>query len=349
MTATVLVATSVHWPDDTRIRERLIRTLDREFNVVYAAQVPGPSDRAGLVWVPLAGRRLARAWRALWIGLTRRWDVMVVHDPDLVPGAMLTRLIRRRPVVFDLHEDLPATVHTRSTVPKCLRRPLAFMLARLLKLTERLLTVTLAEPAYQDLFARQHPCFPNYPDTSAYPDPGGDGSGPAIYLGDVTSQRGVDVALLACSQIDVPLMLMGRVAGEFREELTGMSGLGDGLMIEGPVPNREAVTRLATGSVGLSPLRDLPNYRHSQPTKVLEYLAAGLPVVASDLPGTRQLVTGLEAVLLVPPGDVPALAGAIVAARSPEVLRQAIEQAPLVRRQFGWPGDAVLEFYRSLL
>jgi glycosyltransferase involved in cell wall biosynthesis len=99
----------------------------------------------------------------------------------------------------------------------------------------------------------------------------------------------------------------------------------------------------------LSPLRDLPNYRHSQPTKVLEYLAVGLPVVASDLPGTRQLVDGLDAVFLVRPGDVSALAGAIDAARTPEMLSAAIEQAPLVRRQFSWPGDEVLDFYRSLL
>jgi glycosyltransferase involved in cell wall biosynthesis len=302
-----------------------------------------------LSWAPLAGRRLGRAWRVLWIGLTRSWDVMVVHDLDLVPGAILTRLIRRRPVVFDLHEDLPATVHTRSTVPGWLRRPAALLLARLLKLTERVLTVTVAEPGYQHLFNRQHPCFPNYPDTSAYPDPGGDPSGPALYLGDVTTQRGVDVAVQACSQLDVPLMLMGRLSGDFRDELMALSRLGDDLMIEGLVPNRQAVTRLATGSVGLSPLRDLPNYRHSQPTKVLEYLAVGLPVVASDLPGTRQLVDGLDAVFLVRPGDVSALAGAIDAARTPEMLSAAIEQAPLVRRQFSWPGDEVLDFYRSLL
>ncbi|MGD2061408.1 MAG: glycosyltransferase, partial [Acidimicrobiia bacterium] len=116
-----------------------------------------------------------------------------------------------------------------------------------------------------------------------------------------------------------------------------------------PMPNPEAMAVLARASVGLCPLRDLPNYRSSQPTKILEYLAMGLPVVASDLPGTRSLVAGLDAVFLTEPGDSDALAGAISRARDPEVLAAARAQADMIRDRYSWPASEVVGFYESLI
>jgi glycosyltransferase involved in cell wall biosynthesis len=95
-------------------------------------------------------------------------------------------------------------------------------------------------------------------------------------------------------------------------------------------------------------LRDLPNYTHSLPTKVIEYLAMGVPVVASDLPGTREHIAALEAVELTPPGDIDAMARAIRTSVSPGVKEVALEQAAAIRRRFSWPAEEVRQFYRGL-
>lgn len=342
----VAVVTSVHWPDDTRIRERLIRTLSSEFDVLYAARTPGPTDSSGLVWVELKGGRIRRNLAAIRFGLTGKWQVMVVHDPELLVCAILARLVRRRPVVFDVHEDVPASAYTRSWAPRWARKPLSVTMAVLLRIAERLLKVTLAEAGYQHLFKRTHPVFPNYPDTADYPNAAGQGDGPVVYLGDVTLERGADTATAACATLGVPLRLIGRVAPETRRELTSH---GDGVIFEGVLPNRAALSLVAESSVGLAPLRDLPNYRNSQPTKVLEYLAVGIPVVASDLAGTRELVEGLDAVFLVAPGDSDELAAAISQARSPDVRELARAQVATIRSRFRWPAEDVVGFYRSLL
>lgn len=349
MRATVLVITVVHWPDDTRIRERLIRTLSSEFDVMYATRSPGPSDRAGLEYIELAGTRVSRNIRAIRIALSCNWDVMVIHDPELMIAGVLARLLRRRPVVFDVHEDVPASAYTRSWVPRPIRWPISVVMKALLRLVEPVLAITLAEPGYGRLFARSHPTFPNYPDTTTYPEAAITDDGPVVYLGDVTYERGADVAVEACTNLQVPLRLVGRITSETRSRLDEESGLGDRLTIEGLVPNRVAVRALTEASVGLAPFRDLPNYRNSQPTKILEYLAVGLPVVASDLPGTRDLVEGLDAVFLVPPGDAEAVARAITQARSSDVAAAARAQAPTIRSHFRWPSEEVLEFYRSLV
>lgn len=345
----ILVVTVVHWPDDTRIRERLIRSLAREFDVIYAARSPGPSDKIGVDYVELAGGRLARNLRALRIALTTDWDVCVIHDPELVVCGMVSRLVRRRPVVFDVHEDFPASAHTRAWVPRPLRGLVSLLMRGVMRVAEATLTITLAEPGYRRLFTREHPTFPNYPDTEGYPRVTTDGDGPVVYLGDVTFERGADVAVAACSKSQVPLRLIGRIATETRSRLVEASTLGDRLTMDGLLPNKVAIEALTEASVGLAPLRDLPNYRSSQPTKILEYLAVGLPVVASDLPGTRELVAGLDAVILVPPDDPEALAAGIEKARSPAVSAIAREQASVVRDRFRWPSDEVRDFYLSLL
>ena len=347
MKPTALVVTTVHWPDDTRIRERLIRTLGQSFGIRYATKSPGPSDRSGLDWVPLKGGRLRRNLAALRVCTRGPWDVLIVHDPELIPVAVVSRLVRRRPVVLDVHENIPAIAMTREWVPGAMRRPLAAVMRWLLRVAERALTVTLAEDGYQELFAREHVVFANYPDTRRYPEPGpGDRS--VVYLGDVTVERGARVAVEACRIAGLPLEFVGRVGDELRRELTESSH-GAGVRFTGALANPIALEEIRAGGVAIAPLLDSPNYRNSAPTKVLEYLALGLPVVASDLPGTRRLVAGLEAVELVDPADPGLLAAAALRSLEPGVRATAARQASRVRDSFQWPGDEVTRFYLSLV
>ncbi len=51
--------------------------------------------------------------------------------------------------------------------------------------------------------------------------------------------------------------------------------------------------------------------RYTSPLKLFEYLAMGRPIVASDLPAIREILTDGQSALLVPAGDAAALAAAI--------------------------------------
>lgn len=349
MKPTVLVITTVHWADDTRIRERLIRTLSPDFAVSYAARSPGPSDRSGLEFIELRGGRLRRNLMVLRLCVGDQWDILILHDPETLFAGIVARLIKQKPVVFDVHEDVPATALTRDWVPGWLRRPLSWAARESLRLAEKVLEITLAEPGYARLFRDRHPVFPNYPDTSRYPDPIANSNGEVVHLGDTTIVRGAEVAVDACSELGMPLRLIGRVAQGTRATLQARSGLGDRLVFEGVLPNPLALEQVAVSSVGLAPLLDIPNYRHSQPTKVLEYLALGVPVVASDLPGTSELVEGLDAVFLVDPGEPGKLAAGIRRATTKDVRDTAQAQAKTVRERFRWPAEEVSAFYLSLL
>ena len=92
----------------------------------------------------------------------------------------------------------------------------------------------------------------------------------------------------------------------------------------------------------------LPSYEEGMPNVVLEALAAGLPVIGSDVDGLRELVEPGVTGVLVPPADAVAVASALDAfAADPRRLRNMGEQARLAALGHGWPEVAAR--YRELL
>jgi glycosyltransferase involved in cell wall biosynthesis len=86
------------------------------------------------------------------------------------------------------------------------------------------------------------------------------------------------------------------------------------------------------------------------PSKTLEYLALGVPVVASDLSGTRDVIGRLPGVVLIEPGNATALGSALDdVLGAPSVGEAARAGASTVRERFVWPEDEVRSYYRSLL
>src|SRR5690606_35992876 len=83
-----------------------------------------------------------------------------------------------------------------------------------------------------------------------------------------------------------------------------------GAELAGAVEPAEVPAWLARMDIAVAPYHgDQPFY--FSPLKIYEYMAAGLPVVASDVGDLAALVRHGETGLLCPPGDPPALAAAL--------------------------------------
>jgi glycosyltransferase involved in cell wall biosynthesis len=81
----------------------------------------------------------------------------------------------------------------------------------------------------------------------------------------------------------------------------------------------------------------LPSYREGLPTILIEAAAAGLPLVATDVPGCREVVREGENGCLVPPRDAEALAEALARLAADSALRAAYGRASrrLADAEFG--------------
>lgn len=105
---------------------------------------------------------------------------------------------------------------------------------------------------------------------------------------------------------------------------------------------------LATCTVGA-----FPSYVEGFGLAVLEQLAAGIPTVAFDVPGPRDILSGALPELLVPPGDLPAFARIVtkILRLDPVAYRDFVDRSKKAVAGYSWPAiaDATLRNYRSAL
>jgi glycosyltransferase involved in cell wall biosynthesis len=100
-----------------------------------------------------------------------------------------------------------------------------------------------------------------------------------------------------------------------------------GAEVTGAVPHESVPALLAGADIGLAPYSpEAPTY--FSPLKLFEYLAAGLAIVAADIPGIRDVV-GEDGVALIPPGDAEMLAHAVGALAQSERERSRLSRAAL--------------------
>ena len=95
------------------------------------------------------------------------------------------------------------------------------------------------------------------------------------------------------------------------------------------------------------------NHVESQPNKLFEYLAAGLPVVASHFPLWREIIEGARCGLVVDPRDSGAIASAIdwLLAHPAEAEAMGARGREVVRQRLNWSQEeaALLECYARIL
>jgi glycosyltransferase involved in cell wall biosynthesis len=133
-----------------------------------------------------------------------------------------------------------------------------------------------------------------------------DGRRAALILARLEGDKGIEHAIQAVASLpDVALVIAG--TGTYRPELearTAALGITDRVHFLGYRRDTAALLHCADVFV-------LPSLVEGLPLSVLEAMAAGVPVVATDIPGTREAVEHDVTGLLVPPRDAEALATAI--------------------------------------
>src|SRR5690625_2839175 len=293
----ILVVTVVHDPEDARIRYRQIPALlQAGHRVAYAApfsafnrtppngvrpyDVPRAKGRARLHAVRAARRLIAR--------LGPMVDVVLVHDPDLLL-AIAAQSRRAGPFIWDVHENTAAALAMRPWVPRRLRPVLARAVTLAEQVAETRYHLLLAESGYQERFRRRHPVVPNTVrlPTSHPPEPGYD---ILVYHGILTRARGAqEVQDVARAVPEVDVEVIGPAEEEVAQALRSAHESGI-VHWTGFLPNDAALRRLPGALAGISLLHDEPNYHHSPPTKIMEYMAYGLPVITTPNPASRVLV-----------------------------------------------------------
>jgi len=265
-----------------------------------------PAGRLGRIAVTLP--------KILWKSLRVKARIVHIHDPELIPIALAAKVWGCR-IVYDVHEDYPLDILCKPWIPRLLRRPVAAAFSIFERLCVRAFDAVIA--ATPAIGARLAPynsktfVVANYPrldELAVALETNAKERADIVYLGYLTEIRGIRVLVDAMSKVKGRLLLAGRFTDPALEEYVRDRLAVGHIEFVGWVDRRDLTGLFRRAAVGVVPLLPVPSFVESLPNKLFEYMAAGIPVVASAFAGWKDLVEGLEVGWCVPPGDADALA-----------------------------------------
>jgi glycosyltransferase involved in cell wall biosynthesis len=330
MSARVLHVSTVHPPFDSRIFEKEVRSLCAAgYRLSVAMTVEESRTVDGIRVLPLGDRRgsrvrrIGRNARALWWMLKERYDVIHIHDPELLLTTLIP-LARGSRIIYDVHEFYAERIAESSWIPRALRR----LAAQTYRAVEHLLlpafagAVVVSEamiPRYSRILGADRVALVrNYPliseaqraDLRATPRPLAEPY--IVHTGGASHLRAFDVMVAAAERLRAmgeraPLVNLGPVdlsayPPDERRALMDRASAAD-VRLLGEVPYRDALRWVAHARVGYILLQKTQNNERGSPNKLFEYLCFGLPVVTPPLPSASTIIGESGCALIVSPDD----------------------------------------------
>ncbi|MFT9850484.1 glycosyltransferase family 4 protein [Aneurinibacillus sp. REN35] len=347
--------TSVHPPMDTRIFTKECSSLA---GAGYETHLIAPDAPEGVhngvrFHAIERGRgrlnRMTKTVRAVYRkALAINADAYHFHDPELLPVGILLKM-KGKKVVYDVHEDVPRQILSKYWIPAPLRKTISRSFEAFENFAAKKFdAIAAATPFISKRFARIgcHSLYVNnYPLLAEFIKPDQDWSRKeraVTYVGGISVKRGIQEMVKAMDHTDAKLLLAGKFIPEsLRQETTKLPGWQQ-VSEFGHVSREEVQQILGRGVAGLVTLHPIINYKDALPVKMFEYMAAGIPVIASDFPLWRDIVTGNECGICVDPLDEKQIAEAIqyLVDHPKEAKRMGDNGRRAIEQKYSWEMEA---------
>jgi glycosyltransferase involved in cell wall biosynthesis len=345
-------------PDYRKRWRRLVsRERDNGVDVVRTFLIPLPNRKSWERIANYASFCVSAALRGMFL---RRPDVVIGTSPQLLVGLSgwwISR-IKRVPFVFEVRDIWPDAI-----LASGVGREGTFF-ARSLRAISRFLhkradVVVVVTPAFRTELVEKW----GVPDTKIEIVQNGvetklfspDGSGEAAarslgidgkfvvsYVGTIGYAHGLGSILDAAQALsekapDISWLIVGEGAERVALETSARERGLDNVVFAGQRPRAEVAEILQASDVCLVLLKESPVFETVIPTKMLEFMAAGRPIVLGVAGQAREIVDAAGAGLFVPPEDPGALAEAVLRLR----------EDPDLRRKLGRAGRTYIEEHLS--
>nr|WP_104203817.1 glycosyltransferase family 4 protein [Halomonas saliphila] len=246
-------------------------------------------------------------------------DIVHAHDVNMLPTAWLAARLAKVPLIYDAHE-----ISTDREGYKAFRGLVGWIEKKLMPKAAGTITTTEARAKFfaraygipRPLVLQNRPRLAKVEGANRIREELGltEPWPIVLYQGGLQSGRGLPRLVEAAASVPNAYFVFiggGRQAAELHE-LTAKLELGERVRFIPTVPLAELPSYTASADIGVQPIENTClNHFTTDSNKLFEYVIAGLPVVASQLPEIGKVVRHHDLGLLVPPGDTAALAEAI--------------------------------------
>lgn len=362
--------TTAHNPHDTRIFDKQATSLvSAGFEVGILANNATTGSKNGVKFYSI-GDSHSRAGRLRSIvGATRiarqiEPRIYHFHDPELIPTGVYLSLTTDSKVIYDVHENFGHAVSHREWIPD----PLTPVLAKSIPFVERhagrhIDAVIAATERIANRFEThvdRVEAIHNFPRTDSIPDQSEriehDAEHVIGYVGGLVPVRGIYrmidvIAALRERGVDIELWAAGHWTPDANrndvEAYIADRGVGPYITFPGYLEYNNMFRHLYGTDVGLC-LLDVESFQNDIPTKLFEYLYAGIPTVSTPLDAASRYIPD-EYRHIVPQGDTEATADAVENALESDYDGKAMRA--LVEDRYSWKREAetLISLYEDLL
>ncbi|MBB3229783.1 glycosyltransferase family 4 protein [Halomonas stenophila] len=282
------------------------------------------------------------------------------HDVNVLPTAWLAAKLARVPLVYDAHE-----ISTDREGYKAFRRLVGWIEKTLMPGAAGTITTTEARAKFfaraygipRPLVLQNRPRLVKASGSNRIREELGLSEPWPIVLYQGGLQPGRGLPRLVEGAASVPNAYFVFIGGGRQErELHGLSerlGLAERVRFIPTVALAELPSYTASADIGVQPIENTClNHFTTDSNKLFEYVIAGLPVVASQLPEISRVVRQHDLGLLVPPGDTAALAEAIQRlVEDPERRAHYRDQAATAAQSLNWESQeqGLIDLYARVL
>ncbi|NMC27034.1 MAG: glycosyltransferase family 4 protein [Syntrophomonadaceae bacterium] len=324
MTKNVCILTSVHSQSDTRIFYKECKTLadaGYDLSLIVQHEKDEVIDGVRILGIAKPRNRRERMLQTTKLVYERALecdaDIYHFHDPELIPVGL--RLKKRgKKVIYDVHEDVPRQILSKPWIPASMRNMISWPIEKFENYAaKRFDYIVTATPFIRDRFLKineQTVDVNNYPLSSELYIPEMDWNHKErtiCYVGGISQVRGINEMVEAIALTRYPLLLAGGFSTPLERDAVIQKKGWDQVIELGQVDRNGVKEVLSRSMAGLVILNPIPNYLDALPVKMFEYMAAGIPVIASRFPLWEEIVEGNQCGICVDPLNIYEIADAI--------------------------------------
>ncbi|MGB3902257.1 MAG: glycosyltransferase family 4 protein [Bacteroidales bacterium] len=357
--------TSVHQRDDIRIFHKECKSLQNIYEIsIVVADGRGDNIVDGIKIFDV-GKPSSR-WKRIILTTKRVYkkalmldaDIYHFHDPELIPIG-LKLLKRNKKVVYDVHEDVPKQLLSKPYLNKFILKMIANAFKKYEnKSVNKFTAIVTVVPEitnrlkqYNDktVEVRNYPKLNEFAKINVQWE---DRENAMVYIGSISKIRGIYEMMQVAYKANIKLHLAGNFSTRSLETDLQNHKEWEQVIYHGVLGRDELVALLSKVKIGLLLLHPVPNHLIALSTKIFEYLAAGLPIIASDIPHYKEIIEVNNCGFCVNPFDIESIADKVsLLINNNQIAEEmGLNGRNAIEKYYNWEneGKKLIELYKTI-
>ncbi|AKI96524.1 glycosyltransferase family 4 protein [Kosmotoga pacifica] len=339
----ICVITTAHPPNDVRINKEIKTALKAGASITYIAP-QGVFDIDGVDYIPITkhASRIKRfvfgSREAFKKALKVDANIYHFHDPELINIGIKLKKTGKK-VIYDIHENYPSVILQKTWIPRFLRK----ILAKVVDVKERRavskfdgIVVVVPQQLQRFQGVREFAVLPNYPESTIFNEVSENKKSDKlrfVYVGSLDEDRAI-IEMIKAYEIlvgkgyEIELHLAGPIYTEkIRQFIQRAEVTLKGFRYFGQVPYKKALEITANSDIGMLVIHRGKSKEESSPLKMFEYMAFGLPIIASNFDYWKNILENPSCALYVDPESPEDIAKKMELLVKDQVLRKTLGNA----------------------